>query len=334
MTLALAVLAEDAPERPPEPPPRRVAGDDELDAFSRAVVDVVVGVGAAVVSVLRRGSGRRGDAGAGSGFFFAPDGYLLTNAHVVAGAKHVEVVLAAGEKLEASVIGEDAATDLAVVRVAPASGLPFVEIGPARLRVGQLVVAIGNPLGFASTVSTGVVSALGRSMRGAGGRKIEGVVQHTAPLNPGNSGGPLVDARGHVIGVNTAMIIAGAQGLSFAVSADTTRWVVPELLAHGRVRRARLGVEVRTRPIDRRLLRAHALAVETGVEVMKVTKASPAERAGFAPGDLILGVSGEPVADADALFRALGKERDGRVIFVRLLRKGALATIAVAPATE
>jgi S1-C subfamily serine protease len=223
---------------------------DALDAYSRAVIGVVEKVGPAVVSILRgRSEGEHG--GEGSGVVLAPDGYVLTNAHVVNGARTLEARFTDGRSLRARVVGEDAATDLALVRVG-ASDLPHVALGDGGgLKVGQLVIAIGNPLGFQSTVSAGVVSALGRSLRGRDGRLIENIVQHTAALNPGNSGGPLVDSRGRLVGINTAMI-ASAQGLFFAVPASTVSWVVPKLLQDGAVKRGYLGLAGRQRPLDRR----------------------------------------------------------------------------------
>ncbi len=305
---------------------------EELDAYSRSVISVVEAVGPAVVSIARRGARSRGPDGSGSGFFFTPDGYLLTNAHVAHEAKSLEARFPNGDRLPARVVGEDPATDLAVLRV-EGSSLPFVQIGRAsKLRVGQLVVAIGNPFGLDATVSAGVVSALGRSMRSREGRPIEDVVQHTAPLNPGNSGGPLVDFKGRLVGVNTA-IIAGAQGLSFAVPSETALWVVPEILKHGLVRRARLGVEVRQRVLDRRLARAHALEQKHAVEIMRVAKDGPAHRAGLQEGDLLIGFQGQVVSSTDELFRRLSEEASGRVVYARVLRKGQIKTFAVVPAT-
>jgi S1-C subfamily serine protease len=333
--MATPILADDSPgDFPalPAPTPPASNDTDELDAYSRAVVSVVESVGPAVVSIARRGARSRSPDGAGSGFFFTPDGYLLTNAHVAHEAKSLEARLPNGDRLAARVVGEDAATDLAVLRV-DGSSLPFVTIGRAsKLRVGQLVVAIGNPFGLDATVSAGVVSALGRSMRSRDGRPIEDVVQHTAPLNPGNSGGPLVDAKGRLVGVNTA-IIAGAQGLSFAVPSETALWIVPEILKHGVVRRARLGVEVRQRLVDRRLARAHGLEQKHGVEIMRVAKDSPAERAGLLEGDLLIGFQGRAVASTDDLFRMLSEEASGRVVHARILRKGHIKTLGIIPLT-
>jgi S1-C subfamily serine protease len=289
-------------------------GDEELlDAYSRAVVGVVESVGPAVVSLGvqnraaparsgRRGS--RGGNGAGSGVIVAPDGFVLTNHHVVEHASAVEVRLTDGRVLAADVVGSDPATDLAVVRVADGS-LPTAELGDSsQLRVGQLVIAIGNPLGFQSTVSTGVVSALGRGLRSTSGRLIENVVQTDVALNPGNSGGPLVDSRGRVVGINTAMISA-AQGLSFAIPVNTARWVVAELLGTGRVRRAYLGVSAYGRPVGRRIQRHLQLDGAGVVQVVSVEPGGPAHRAGLRGGDVIYAVDGQQVADVDDIHRLL-----------------------------
>jgi S1-C subfamily serine protease len=249
----LRYLSDSDAERTPSPGPDRARDDSRLlDAYSNAVIAVVERAAPSVVSVEVRGKDSRG--GAGSGVLITPDGYAVTNHHVVAGAGTVRVHLPDGKSARATVIGFDAATDLAVLRV-HASGLEFSTLGSTRdLKVGQLVVALGNPLGFSETVSAGIVSAKGRVLRSVEGRLIDNIVQHTAPLNPGNSGGPLVATDHEVVGINTA-IIAAAQGIGFAVPADTAHWVVSEVLAHGRVRRAELGIVARTRPIHRRFAR-------------------------------------------------------------------------------
>jgi S1-C subfamily serine protease len=286
--------------------------DVALDAYSRAVIGAVDAVGPSVVSLAVGRRGRFGQ-GAGSGVVIAPDGYILTNAHVVDGAGRVEVVLHDGKAIEARPVGGDRSTDLAVVRV-NASGLPHVRIGGERdLLRGQLVVAIGNPLGFESTVSAGVVSATGRSLRGSDGRLVENLVQHTAPLNPGNSGGPLVDFRGHLVGVNTA-IIAFAQGMSFAIPSETVNWVVPKLLQDGKVRRAYLGIQGQTIHTSAR--------VGTGVLVVSVEQGSPAEAAGLIQGDIIVEVGGKAVTSIDALLRSLARHPVGADLEVRTKRAG------------
>lgn len=297
------------------------AVDQELlDAYSRAVVHVVEQVGPGVVGVhVERAGGRGSEGGTGSGVVIAPDGYILTNSHVVHGSRTLAVEFTDGKRVGADVVGEDPATDLAVIRTR-ASGLPHAVLGDsARLRAGQLVIAIGNPLGFQSTVSTGVVSALGRSLRSLEGRLIENVVQHTAPLNPGNSGGPLVDSRGRVVGINTA-IIAMAQGIGFAIPANTAQWVLSELLTHGRVRRAYLGIAARARPLDRRLARFHEVDNRFVVEVMSVTEGGPAAEAGALSGDFIAAIDGQPVASVDDLHHVLAGTRLGERTTLTVLR--------------
>jgi len=281
-----------------------------LDAYSRAVIGVVERVGPAVVSIQAgwrlRGRGvHRG--GAGSGVIIAPDGYILTNSHVVHEANHIETTLTDGRDLEASLVGEDPAVDLAVIRVQETARLPYAGLGEsASLRAGQLVIAMGNPLGFQSTVSTGVVSSTGRFWRTEEGRLIDNIIQHTAPLNPGNSGGPLVDSRGRVVGINTAMIL-GAQGISFSIPADTVTWVVSQLLQYGRVRRAYLGIAGRPQRVDRRLAQFLQVTGERAVEVMVVEPGTPAGRAGLMEGDLLVAVNGRAVSSVDDLHRFLAE---------------------------
>ncbi len=292
-----------------------------LDAYSTAVIGAVDKVGPSVVSLAVGRRGRFGQ-GAGSGVVIAPDGYVLTNAHVVDASRsaasprwagRVEVTLHDGKTVEARPVGGDRSTDLAVVRV-NATSLEHVRIdGERDLLRGQLVVAIGNPLGFESTVSAGVVSATGRSLRGYDGRLVENLVQHTAPLNPGHSGGPLVDYRGHLVGVNTA-IIAFAQGMSFAIPSETVNWVVPKLIADGKVRRAYLGIQGQT-------VRT-AQNKGTGVLVVSVEKGSPAESAGLVQGDIILEAGGKPVHTIDGLLRALARHAAGADLELRTKRGG------------
>ena len=284
--------------------------DDELlDAYSRSVISVVEQVGPAVVNITTgKRSPERGldQVGAGSGVVIAPDGYILTNNHVVHQAGRLQVTLTEGSTLAADLVGADPSTDLAVIR-AHGSLLPYAELGDsARLRVGQLIIAIGNPLGFQSSVSAGVVSALGRSLRSTEGRLIENIIQHTAPLNPGNSGGPLTDSRGRVVGINTA-IIAMAQGIGFAISANTARWVVSQLICYGRVRRGFLGIAGRQRPMHRRMVRFYNLAREFAVEVASVDPKGPAKQAGLREGDLIVAMDGRAVATVDDLHRFLSE---------------------------
>jgi S1-C subfamily serine protease len=305
---------------------------DLLDAYSRAVVSVVEAVGPAVVSIQVGGDAPagRGHGGAGSGVVVAPDGYVLTNSHVVHGRRRIVATLTDGRTLGAALVGDDPATDLAVIRV-DGTGLPVAELGDSgALRVGQLVIAIGNPLGFQSTVSAGVVSALGRSLRSREGRLIEDVIQTDIGLNPGNSGGPLVDSRGRVVGINTA-VVALAQGISFAVPVATARWVVPHLLARGRVPRGLLGLAARQRPLDRRLARAHGLAAETAVEVLSVEATGPAARAGLREGDLVVEIEGQRVAGVDELHRFLASWPVGREARLGVLRGADRLDFRVAP---
>ena len=293
-----------------------------LDAYSRAIVKVVEEVGPAVVGISIGVQSQRPaveQAGAGSGVIIAPDGYILTNDHVVANAKLLQATLEDGRTLTADVIGADPATDLAVIRV-NASGLPFATLGDsAALRVGQLVIAIGNPFGFQSTVSTGVVSALGRALRSQSGRLIENIIQHSAPLNPGNSGGPLVDSRGRVVGVNTAIIMM-AQGIGFAIPANTAKWVVSQLLTHGRVRRGYLGLVARQRPLERRLVRFHHLSAEFAVEAISVDRRGPAAQAGLQERDLIVAINGQPLSSVDDLHRFLAEWPIGEPVVLTIIR--------------
>lgn len=313
MKLRFLLDEREAPQAPAGParPGAEGSEQDVLDAYSRAVVHVVDTVGPGVVGVHVERPGRRGDrSGTGSGVVVAPDGYILTNSHVVNGSRALAVEFTDGKRAGADLVGEDPATDLAVIR-ARASGLPHAALGDsAALRAGQLVIAIGNPLGFQSTVSAGVVSALGRSLRSLEGRLIENIIQHTAPLNPGNSGGPLVDSRGRVVGINTA-IIAMAQGIGFAIPANTAQWVLSEVLTQGRVRRAYLGIAARSRPLDRRLARFHEVDNRFVVEVMSVTEGGPAAEAGVLSGDFIAAIDREAVASVDDLHHALARTRIG-----------------------
>ena len=309
--------------------PVLVADGVELDAYSHAVVSAVETLGPAVVS-LTAGDRRRGRVGAGSGILLAPDGYVLTNSHVVHGAARLEVALTDGRTLGATLVGDDPATDLAVVR-ADGTGLLYAPLGDsAALRVGQLVIAIGNPLGFQSTVSAGVVSALGRTLRGVGGRLIENVIQTDVALNPGNSGGPLVDSRAQVVGINTA-IIAMAQGISFAIPANTARWVVPQLLAHGRVSRAWLGLTAQPRPLDRRVARALGLVQERAVEIVAIETGGPAAQAGLTEGDVLVVVEGLAVTRIDDLHRFLAEWPIGRPLTLGVVRGSARRDVVVTP---
>jgi S1-C subfamily serine protease len=309
-------------------PPPLPADSNLLDAYSRAVIEVVRKIGPAVISVVGPQGERSG--GVGSGFLLTPDGYALTNSHVVHGRDKLRAVTAEGDSLGADLIGDDPATDLALLRLA-ARDLPLAELGDSEsLQVGQLVIAMGNPFGFQSTVSTGVVSALGRAMRGESGRLIDNIIQHTAPLNPGSSGGPLLDSRGRVVGVNTA-IIAMAQGLGFAIPARTAQWIVAELIAHGRVRRLTLGISAAATPLPRRTIRQHDLLSDRAVQVVGVAPGGAAEAAGIRAGDLITGVNGRIISDVDALHQILSGFSAARQLAVTVLRDDRLMEILVEP---
>jgi S1-C subfamily serine protease len=304
--------------------------DAELhDAYSRAVIGAVDAVGPSVVKIRVRKNDRSG-GGSGSGFLFTPDGFALTNSHVVSGADRIEALLQSGRSLEAELIGDDPDTDLAVVRLR-GEGLAPAPLGDSSvLRPGQLVVAIGNPFGFDTTVTAGVVSAVGRSMRSQSGRLIDNVIQTDAALNPGNSGGPLVDSGGKVVGVNTAVIM-GAQGLCFAVPIDTAKFVASGLLKDGRIRRGYLGVGGQSVRLPVPLARRHGLAVESGLLVVGVEPGSAAERAGLREGDLIISFDGEPVTGADDLHRLLTTWTLGSETSIELLRDQRKLTFKVTP---
>jgi S1-C subfamily serine protease len=304
------------------------ASDIELlDAYSRAVIDAVERTGPCVVSLRVRQRGARGPTGQGSGLIVAPDGYVLTNSHVVTHAREVVVTFVDGSEAQGRVVGDDPATDLALVRV-HCDLIAHAPLTVQRPKPGQLVIAIGNPLGFDATVSTGVVSALGRSLSGPTGRLIEEVIQHTAPLNPGNSGGPLVASNGGVLGINSAM--AGrSQAIGFAIPVETAAWVVGELLARGRVRRAFLGVAVHTRPLPARLAAQLGVAQRTCIAVAAVTEGSPAAGAGLQAGDLILELAGQALNSSGALHRALRPVVPGASVVLRVVRGGASLTVEI-----
>ncbi|HEV2105481.1 MAG TPA: trypsin-like peptidase domain-containing protein [Candidatus Eisenbacteria bacterium] len=307
-------------------------GDDArlLDAYSQAVVGAVERVAPSVVKIDAR-SGRDGrDGGSGSGFVFTPDGFALTNSHVVHGASRLEALLADGRRAAATLVGDDPDTDLAVVRIA-ADGVPPAPLGrSAGVRVGQVAIAIGTPFGFHATVTTGVVSALGRSLRARSGRLIDDVLQTDAALNPGNSGGPLVDTRGEVIGVNTAMILP-AQGLCFAIAVDLARFVATSLIRDGRIVRAWLGVAGQNAQLRRPLVRRLELTRESGVLVLSVETGSPAERVGLREGDVLVGFAGEPVAGVDDLHRLLTGARVGVPAPLEILRSSEKLRLEVTP---
>ena len=303
-----------------------------LDAYSQAVMRAVERVGPSVVNLdVRRGRGaggprrRRGPgldpglAGSASGFLITSDGFILTNSHVAHGADSISVTFGDGREASADLVGDDPETDLAVLR-AEAGGVSAAPLGESRaLRVGQLVVAIGNPYGFQATVTAGVVSALGRSLRSESGRLIDNLVQTDAALNPGNSGGPLVTSDGTVIGVNTA-VIAPAQGICFAIGIDTAIYVAGKLIKDGAITRGHIGIAGQTTPIIRRVVRYFGLPLETGVLVADVEARSPAQLGGLAPGDVVVAVNGLPVPDVDMLHRTLTESTIGRPLALTAIR--------------
>ncbi|MFA6265332.1 MAG: trypsin-like peptidase domain-containing protein [Pseudolabrys sp.] len=313
-----------------------VASDTELlDAYSRAVTSVADSVGPAVLRVETRGAGSRqgstSSGGTGSGVTIAPDGLVLTNCHVVEGAKEIRLLDTEGRIMEARMLGVDPDTDLALLRAGAARDLPHAALGDSKtLRRGQLVVAIGNPLGFESTVTAGVISALGRSLRARNGRLIEDVIQTDAALNPGNSGGPLVSSRGEVIGINTA-VIRGAQGICFAVAANTAQFVLSELIKHGRVRRGYIGVSGQTVEVPRRHARFAEIENGSGAMISGLEADGPAARAGLMSLDTIVRADGAPVTGVDDLIRLLNSERIGRPISIEVLRRGQLRRFDVTP---
>ncbi len=325
-------IADPAPGKPLDDQqtsrPAVPADAELLDAYSQAVIGVAKRVGPAVIAVSGRSS--RDGNGVGSGFLITPDGFALTNSHVVHDRAHLKATTEEGDSLDADLIGDDPATDLALIRLA-ARDLPHTELGDSEtLQVGQLVIAVGNPFGFRSTVSTGVVSALGRAMRSGEGRLIENIVQHTAPLNPGNSGGPLVDSRGRVVGVNTA-IIALAQGLGFAVPGNTARWVTSELLTHGRVRRLTLGIRAAIVLIPRWLARQLDFLSDQTVEVVEVLSDSPAARSGIRPGDWIVAAAGRIISSTDDLHRVLAALPMAREVPIEVVRDEHRIELTVMP---
>ena len=321
------VLDSDSPSQGPgaKPAPDSVL----LDDYSRVVADVVDRVGPSVVRIDVLRGGRNG--GSGSGVIVSSDGLALTNSHVVQGGRVVSLTTLEGRELQARVLGDDPDTDLALLRVDADVSLPAARLGDsARLRRGQIAIAIGNPLGFDATVTTGVVSALGRSLQSRTGRMIEDVVQTDAALNPGNSGGPLVSSAGEVIGINTAVIM-GAQGICFAVASNTANFVAGEIARHGRVRRAYIGIGAATTPIPRRIALRLGLELATGARVLSVDQTGPAAQAGMLSGDIIIGLDGKPVASVGELLRALEAEKINRTVPVDLLRRSERLRLWIGP---
>lgn len=305
-----------------------------LDAYSGAVIGALERVAPAVtfIEVRQARRARRGAAHAsGSGFLFTPDGYLLTNSHVVQDAEHITVRLTDDARFDADRVGDDPDSDLAVLRIGSAGALPWASFGDSsKLKVGQVAIAIGNPLGYSKSVTTGVISALGRTLRARSGRLMHEVIQTDAALNPGNSGGPLVDSAGRVIGVNTAMI-PQAQAICFATGINTAKWVIAQLFAHGRVRRAYIGVSGATVPVATRVVRHFELKGSRAVHVLEVVAGSPAAAAGLRVGDRLVALDGVPIDGIDALQRLLDAERIGRAIEVQVLRGSSLIAIDLTP---
>jgi S1-C subfamily serine protease len=312
--------------------PETEAIEPELDPYSRLVAQSVERIGPAVAGIEARSASGRA-RGTGSGVIYTPDGYLLTNSHVAQRADAAVVSLSDGRVCEAVRVGDDPATDLAVLRLS-GSGFPHAAFGSSTsLRVGQLVIAVGNPLGYQATVTAGIVSALGRTLRTASGRLIESVIQTDAPLNPGNSGGPLADTAGRVIGINTA-VAGGAQGICFAIGIDTAVEVAYQLMRHGRVRRSRLQLAGQTIALDRRVLRALERTEPAAVMISEVMPDGPAQRAGLERGDLLLELDGEPITGVDRLHRLLTAERAGREVEIRLLRRGKRQSVTLVPEAD
>ena len=337
MQPALALVSDaDHPRELPAGPLHENGHDAYLlDAYSEAVVGAVERVSPSVLKILVEHAGPRGErgGGSGSGFVITPDGFALTNSHVVHGARKIEALLPDGRRVGVTLIGDDPETDLAVVRVA-AAGLTPAPLGDSsRVRVGQVAIAIGSPLGFEATVTAGVVSALGRSLRAQSGRLIDDVMQTDAALNPGNSGGPLVNSRGEVIGVNTATILP-AQGLCFAIAIDLAKFVAASLIRDGRIVRGWLGVAGQNARLRRTLVRRHDLARESGVLVLSVEKDSPAEAAGLREGDVLIRFAGEPIASVDDLHRLLTGAGIGHTATLEVLRDSERVLIEIAPSAS
>jgi S1-C subfamily serine protease len=320
----------------PDPASGATPVDDSplLDAYSNAVVRAVEEVGPSVVNieVRHRARGPRSPkGGSGSGFVFTPDGLILTNSHVVHDASSLEVTLQDGRHLTASMVGDDPDTDLAVIRVSGGDFSPATLADSSRLRPGQLVIAIGNPLGFQASVTAGVLSALGRSLRSRSGRLVDNILQTDAALNPGNSGGPLVDSRGEVIGVNTAVILP-AQGLCFAIPSNTARWVASRLIQHGRIRRGYLGVGGQSAKLQRRRVLEMQLAGDGGFLVLSVEPGSPAAVAGLEEGDILIALDDRPIQGVDDLHRLMTDHPVGTRTTLTLLRRGRKLSLEATPA--
>jgi len=311
-----------------------------LDAYSRAVIGAAEKVSPSVVNIEvqpRHETGKVGPSrpksepgGKGSGFIFTPDGFILTNSHVVHDAGHVEVELTDGRRVGAEKVGDDPDTDLAVVRINAPNLVPASLGDSHAVRVGQLVIALGNPYGFQCTVTAGVVSALGRSLRSRSGRMMDNIIQTDAALNPGNSGGPLANSRGEVIGVNTAVILP-AQGICFAIAINTAKFVAGKLIKEGKIRRSYIGLAGQDVPLQRRIVRFHNLLVESGILVVAVEGGSPAERAGLVEGDVIIAYGDQPISSIDQLHRVLTEKEVGVRSSLTVIRKGEKLALPIVP---
>ena len=315
--------------------------DDELlDSYSRAVVNAAEKVSPSVVNIDVRKSPRKKQTthfrhpeelrGNGSGFIFTPDGFILTNSHVVHRAEKIEVILSEGQHFQADMVGDDPDTDLAVVRINGLNLVPAPLGDSQKIRVGQLVIAIGNPYGFQYTVTSGVISALGRSLRSMSGRLIDNVIQTDAALNPGNSGGPLVTSKGEVVGVNTAMILA-AQGICFAIAINMAKFVAGKLIKEGKIRRSYIGLGGQNVSLHRRLVRFYHLPAESGVLVVSIEDNSPAQKAGLTEGDVIIGFDGQPMAGIDDLHKVSTEEKVGVRTSLAVIRRSEKMVFDIVP---
>lgn len=332
MRNVIGFLGSAGPSRSDIPAAGRVSDEQLLDSYSQAVVDVVDAMAPAVVHVEVAGvrNGRRAD-GTGSGVLVSPDGLILTNNHVIDGAKDVAISMSDGRRFGARVLGRDADTDIAVLRGETSETLPAAQLANSKaVRQGQIAIAIGNPLGFQSTVTAGIVSAVGRSLRAQNGRLIGDVIQTDAALNPGNSGGPLANSAGQVIGINTAVIM-GAQGICFSVASNTALHVLTQILAHGRVRRARIGIVAEQVPLPARVAYKVELKQGSAVRVREIQADSPAAQAGLRTGDLIVRLDGEAITGVDDLFRLLDERRIDRSVTLTIVRSSGSSEISVRP---
>lgn len=333
MRNVIGFLGSSEPSRADIPAERAHANDDELlDSYSRAVVDVVDTVAPAVVHVEVSGTrnGKRAE-GSGSGVVVSPDGLILTNNHVIDGAKEVAISMSDGRRFSARTLGRDPDTDLAVLRGETNETLPAARLANSKsVRQGQIAIAIGNPLGFQSTVTAGIVSAVGRSLRAQSGRLIGDVIQTDAALNPGNSGGPLANSSGQIIGINTAVIV-GAQGICFSVASNTALHVLTQILAHGRVRRARIGIVAEQVPVPARLAYRAGLDQTSAVRIREILPSSPAAAAGLLQGDLLVRLDGEPVTGVDDLFRMLDERRIDKAVSIAIVRSSGVTEISLRP---